>query len=106
MTLGYPPAIEDDEADLALERKVVRGVVYEIELPQGAQLVSGKARVEGGQLEGRANKVTLQAFLPNLDITGDRGQCEWTIRAMPGSAVTAVARHERAGRIQVKLTLD
>jgi murein tripeptide amidase MpaA len=34
----------------ALERKVVRGVVYEIVLPEGAALVGGKARVEGGQL--------------------------------------------------------
>ncbi len=89
----------------ALERKVTRGVVYEIELPQGASLVSGKPRVEGGQLEGRANKVTLQAFLPNLDITGDRGQCEWTIRAMPGTVVTALARHERAGRVEARITL-
>ena len=99
---GYLPSYVTKRA---LERKVVRGVVYEIELPAGAALVSGKPRVEGGQLEGRANRVTLQAFLPNLDITGDRGQCEWTVRATPGSTVTATARHERAGRVQVKLTL-
>ena len=48
----------------ALERKVVRGVVYEIELPRARRSSRGKARVEGGQLEGRASKASLQAFLP------------------------------------------
>ena len=89
----------------ALERKIARGVIYEIELPKGASLVAGKPRVEGGQLEGRASKPSLQAFLPNGDLTGDRGQCEWTVRATPGSTVTVVARHDRAGRVRVPLSL-
>ena len=99
---GYLPSYVTKRA---LERKVVRGVVYEVELPGGASVVSGKARVEGGQLEGRANRPTLQAFLPNLDITGDRGQCEWTIRATPGTVVTVRARHERAGRVEARVSL-
>jgi murein tripeptide amidase MpaA len=90
----------------ALERKVVRGVIYEIVLPDGARLVSGKPRVEGGQLEGRANKPSLQAFLPNLDLTGDRGQCEWTLEAPAGSSVTLVARHDRSGTVRVDVRLD
>jgi murein tripeptide amidase MpaA len=89
----------------ALERKVVRGVVYEIELPAGAELLSGKARYEGGQLEGRANKPSLQAFLPNPDLTADRGQCEWTLRARAGAVVRLTARHERAGRVQADVAL-
>jgi murein tripeptide amidase MpaA len=89
----------------ALERKVVRGVVYEIALPAGALLVSGKARVEGAQLEGRASKVSLQAFLPNLDLTADRGQCEWTVRAPAGTTVEVSARHERAGRVAARVAL-
>ena len=99
---GYLPSYVTKRA---LERKVARGVVYEIELPPGAALVAGKARVEGGQLEGRANKVSLQAFLPSADLTGDRGQCEWTVRAPEGSVVAAVARHDRAGRVRAELTL-
>jgi len=83
----------------------VRGVVYEIVLPEGARLVAGKARVEGSQLEGRASKPTLQAFLPSTDLTGDRGQCEWTVRAMPGASLTLVARHERAGRVEAPVVL-
>ena len=68
----------------ALERKIVRGVVDEISLPEGATLVGGKPRVEGPQLEGRAYKVTLQAFLPDLHVTADRGHGEWTVRAPKG----------------------
>ena len=100
---GYLPAYVTKRA---LERKVVRGVVYEIDLPPGATLAAGKARVEGGQLEGRASKATLQAFLPNLDLTGDRGQCEWTVRAVAGAVVTLAARHERAGRASAQVTLS
>jgi murein tripeptide amidase MpaA len=68
----------------ALDRKVTRGVVYEIALPEGAALVAGKPRVEGAQLEGRANKVSLQSLTPDAAVTGDRGQCEWTVRAPEG----------------------
>jgi len=89
----------------ALERKIARGVVYEIALPKGAQLVSGRARVEGGQLEGRASKPSLQAFLPNAEFTSDRGQCEWTVRAAAGTSVQVTARHDRAGRIEVDIPL-
>ncbi len=83
----------------------MRGMVYEIALPPQASLAGGKLRVEGGQLEGRASKPTLQAFLPNLDATGDRGQCEWTVRAPKGTAITVSARHDRAGRITEKIVL-
>jgi hypothetical protein len=80
---GYLPSYVSKRA---LERKITRGVVYEIELPAGASLAGGKPRVEGAQLEGRANKVSLQAFLPDPHVTADRGQCEWVVRAAKGSA--------------------
>jgi murein tripeptide amidase MpaA len=99
---GYLPSYVTKRA---LERKTVRGVVYEIALPAGATLVAGKPRFEGGQLEGRANKVTLQAFLPSPELTGDRGQCEWTVRAAAGSRLSVAARHERAGRVAAEVTL-
>jgi hypothetical protein len=99
---GYLPSYVTKRA---LERKIMRGVVYEISLPGGAELVAGKLRVEGGQLEGRASKPTLQAFLPNLDVTGDRGQCEWTVRAPAGTEVELVARHDRAGKAAIRVVL-
>ncbi len=99
---GYLPSYVTQRA---LERKVVRGVVYEIGLPEGATLVSGKPRHEGSQLEGRASKASLQAFLPNPNLTGDRGQCEWTLRARRGSSVCLSAAHDRAGRVTANVTL-
>jgi murein tripeptide amidase MpaA len=100
---GYLPSYVTKRA---LERKTMRGVVYEIELPEAAALVAGKPRVEGAQLEGRASRPTLQAFLPNLDLTGDRGQCEWTVRAAQGTRVGLVARHDRAGRVNASVILE
>jgi len=43
----------------ALEKKVSRGVICEIELPDGATLQSGKPRRGTGQLEGRAYNLLL-----------------------------------------------
>src|ERR1700741_1472797 len=57
-----------------LERKVARGVIFEIHLPESnpeISLVSGKPRIEGAQLEGHAPKASLQAFLPNREVSGD-----------------------------------
>ena len=99
---GYLPSYVTKRA---LERKVVRGVIYEIALPEGARLISGKARFEGPQLEGRASKSSLQAFLPNADLAGDRGQYEWTLQAPAGASVTVVARHDRAGKLAHTLRL-
>jgi murein tripeptide amidase MpaA len=99
---GYLPTYVSKRA---LERKVTRGVVYEIALPAGAALVTGKKRQEGSQLEGRASKPSLQAFLPNLELTGDRGQCEWTVRAPAGATVALSARHDRAGRVEASIVL-
>jgi murein tripeptide amidase MpaA len=102
---GYLPTYVTKRA---LARKTVRGVVYEISLPPGATLLSGKLRVEGGQLEGRANRMSQQAFLPNRDITGDRGQCEWVVQLQGTTTeaeVEVTARHERAGKLGVRLPL-
>ena len=99
---GYLPSYVSKRA---LERKISRGVVYEIALPPGATLVGGKTRVEGAQLEGRSNKVSLQAFLPDLHVTADRGQVEWTVRAPKGTRIALVARHERAGRAEGSVEL-
>jgi murein tripeptide amidase MpaA len=78
----------------ALEKKVVRGVVCEIELPEGAVLETGKPREEVGQLEGRAYK---PAVPDASDATDDRAKVEWVVRAPAGGMVKLTARHERAG---------
>ena len=89
----------------ALERKVVRGLVAEIGLPDGATLVQGKRRMEMGQLEGRAYKHTGISFWPDYHVTDDRMKVEWVVRGATGARVELVARHERAGTVRVTLTL-
>ncbi|MBA3506997.1 MAG: carboxypeptidase [Betaproteobacteria bacterium] len=89
----------------ALERKVVRGVIAEIGLPEGAKLVQGKARSDAGQLEGKAYKHTGVSFWPDYLVTDDRVKIEWVITGKPGDAVNLVARHERAGTVRAAITL-
>jgi murein tripeptide amidase MpaA len=90
----------------ALERKVVRGVVFEIVLPPGAQLVGGTLRIEGAQLEGHAPKTSLQAFLPTREVTADRALAEWVVQAPRGRAVALIARADRAGVVRTEVVLD
>jgi murein tripeptide amidase MpaA len=99
---GYLPSYVSKRA---LERKTVRGTVFEIELPPGARLVSGRERVEGAHLEGHAPKTMLQAFLPNRDVTGDRAVCEWVVQGPRGTRVVLHASADRAGRVRAEVVL-
>ena len=87
----------------ALERKVTRGVIAEIQLPKGAKLVSGKEREELGELEGRAYK---NAFLDEIgEGTTDRVKVEWVVQAKKGTKLKLVAKHDRAGVVNVGVVL-
>jgi len=88
----------------ALEKKLVRGVIAEIELPDGATLQLGKPREELGQLEGRAYKPSA-ASVWNTDPTDDRAKVEWVVHAPQGGTVRLTARHERAGVVRVECPL-
>jgi murein tripeptide amidase MpaA len=88
----------------ALEKKLVRGVVAEIELPDGATLQLGKPREELGQLEGRAYKPSAVTFW-SADPTDDRAKVEWVVHAPQGGTVRLTARHERAGVVRVECPL-
>ena len=90
----------------ALERKVARGVVLEIHLPDGASLVGGTSRVVGPQLDGHAPKNSLQAFLPNRQITADRAVAEWLVKAPHGTRLALTATADRAGSVHAEVTLD
>jgi len=102
---GYLPAYV---CKRALERKTVRGVIFEIGLPEGdaqVALVGGRARIEGPQLEGHAPKNSLLAFLPSREVTADRAQAEWVVRAPAGTRLVLTARADRAGCVRSELTL-
>jgi len=103
---GWLPAYVSKQA---LARKTVRGVIFEIHLPPGdttISLLSGKERIEGPQLEGHAPKNSLQAFLPNRDITADRAVAEWVVRAPKGTTLAVSARADRAGAVKTTVSLD
>jgi len=89
----------------AQEKKVVRGVVCEIALPDGATLETGKPREELGQLEGRAYKPAYPGFLHDADPTEDRAKVEWAVHAPQGGVVKLTARHERAGTVVAEVVL-
>jgi murein tripeptide amidase MpaA len=99
---GYLPQYVTKRAQA---RKTVRGVMMSIDLPEGAELVSGKHREEAAQLEGHAPATSLQAFLPARSVTGDRTHRDWIVRAPAGATLVLAADGGRAGKLRVALTL-
>lgn len=103
---GYLPAYVSKRA---LERKTVRGVMFEIHLPEGdasVSLVSGKPRFEGPQLEGHGPRSSLHSFLPTREVTADRAVGEWVVKAPAGTRLALSARADRAGAVRTEVTLD
>jgi murein tripeptide amidase MpaA len=87
----------------AMEKKVSRGVICEIELPAGASLQSGKTRQEFSELEGRVGK---SAYVEGYEGgTDDRLKVEWVVYAPQGGVVKLTARHARAGVVRAEVTL-
>jgi murein tripeptide amidase MpaA len=91
----------------AKDKKLCRGVVCEIDLPEGVSLVTGRQREEPGELDGRAYKPAAANTWAGsaADETGDRLKFEWVVRGKKGQAVTVRARHERAGTVHAHLKL-
>ncbi len=88
----------------ALDRKAVLPIEVELELPDGARVVTGKAREEAGQLEGRVESRAVLWWGVDLS-TNDLAKLEWVVEAPSGSNVGVVARHQRAGTARATLTL-
>jgi murein tripeptide amidase MpaA len=87
----------------AVEKKLCRGVICEIELPEGARLQSGKVREELAQLEGRAYKsAQVDGWEGGTD---DRLKVEWVVHAPAGGIVKLTARHDRAGVVRTQVEL-
>jgi murein tripeptide amidase MpaA len=91
-------------SEKALERKAVRPLEVELTLPEGAKLLSGDAKVELGQLDGRVHKRSV-LWWGTDDATGDRAKAEWVIEAPDGGELGIEARHERAGTIRQVVAL-
>jgi len=93
---------------LALDKKLVRGVLFEITLPEQARLLQGEQRSVAGQLEGRAHKPSSPTGWAGQvgDITDERLHMNWLVEAVAGTDITVTARHDRAGSIQAKIRLE
>lgn len=90
----------------AVERRVVHPLTANITLPDGASLVTGLARIELGQLTGRALKRTgIGMFAGAYDDTSDRGVAEWIVAAAPGTTVEVEVTHHRAGVVRTSVEL-
>ena len=97
---GYLPRYVSKRA---LARGQSRGVIVDITLPPGAQLLGGKMRETLGELEGRAYKHTLMSFWTDTNPTADRVVAEWVVKG--SGVVEMVARHDKAGVVRREITL-
>jgi len=88
----------------AVERKITRGVVAEIAVGEGVELVHGLQRQEGAQLEGRAYEVC-SAFGGAANPTEERAKFEWIVHAPNGGEAHLTARHDRAGVVRATVRL-
>ncbi|MBL8535573.1 MAG: carboxypeptidase [Betaproteobacteria bacterium] len=91
----------------AKDNRFVRGVIFELSLPEGAALLQGEPRTELGQLHGRAYTSSAPSEWSGWggDTTEDRAKCEWVVAAPKGSSLEIVARHDRAGTLRRRVTL-
>ncbi len=89
----------------AQEKKIVRGVVSEVTLPEGATLKLGQRREVHAQLEGHAYKPSSPGGFSVADATDNRLKLEWVVYAPDGGALGVTVRHERAGVVRLELRL-
>ncbi|HKC21912.1 MAG TPA: M14 family metallopeptidase [Gaiellaceae bacterium] len=89
----------------ALERHAVRDLEVELELPAGARLVGGEVKTQVGQLKGRVEKRST-TWWGNDESSADLTKLEWVIEAPAGTEIGLEARHQRAGTIRRRLTLQ
>jgi hypothetical protein len=88
----------------AVERKAVRDLEIELDLPEGARLVGGELKTEAGQLKGRVEKRST-TWWANDESTTDLAKAEWVIEAPAGTEIGIEARHQRAGTIRRSVKL-
>jgi murein tripeptide amidase MpaA len=96
---GYLPTYGSKKAQ---EIRAVRPVEVTLELPEGAELLTGEVRQEIGQLEGRANK---RALWGGSFPTDNLQKLEWTVRASAGGVARITAASQRAGTARAELAL-
>jgi murein tripeptide amidase MpaA len=91
---GYLPTYTSKRAH---ERKAARPIEVRIELPTGAELITGEAWQEIGHLEGRSNK---RALFGGGFPTDNLRKLEWVVRATPGARVGVTVAAFRGGMVR------
>jgi murein tripeptide amidase MpaA len=91
-------------SEKAVERKAVRDVEVELELPDGARLIAGEAKTAIGQLKGRVDKRST-TWWANDESTSDLAKLEWVIEAPAGTEIVLTAGNLRAGTIRRTIAL-
>jgi hypothetical protein len=89
----------------AVERKSVREIEVELDLPDGAHAVAGEVKTELGQLKGRVDKRST-TWWANDESTSDLAKLEWVVEAPAGTEIGLEARHPRAGTLRQRITLN
>jgi hypothetical protein len=84
----------------AATHDLVQPIVAEL-TGDGVEVVGGRARLQLGQLDGRA----ALRFRLRHDGTPDRTLASWTVRAAPGTELTATISHARAGTTTATIVL-
>lgn len=97
---GYLPTCGSEQAKTV---KAVKPILAEVTLPEGAELVLGKAREELGHLDGRV--MGLPFFYPSSTVNQREKRVEWIVKAPNGGDFAVAVRAERAGAAQATLAL-
>ena len=98
---GYLPTFTSEQGK---KRKAMRPVRVELELPEGARLVSGERKLELGHLQGRSNKLDVATTWADGD-TDNRARAEWVVQGQPGTALKLHILSERAGALHREVRL-
>jgi hypothetical protein len=89
-----------DVSQLARKQRLVKPITAEL-TGDGVAVVGGPARLQLGQLEGRA----ALRFRNGSDGTPDRVLASWVVSARPGTLAEIVAKSDRTGRISAQVVL-
>lgn len=97
---GYLPSYVSKRAKA---RGQSRGLILDLDLPPGAELITGSVREPLGELEGRAYKHSLMSFWTDTSPTSDRAVHTFVVKGKGELGITA--RHEKAGTVRKTLLL-
>jgi murein tripeptide amidase MpaA len=98
---GYLPTYTSQQSQ---KRHCVRPVRVELDVPENVKIVNGKRRQELGHLEGRSNKMSVNATYAGSP-TDNRARLEWVLSAPQGTKIVVNIFSERAGTIKKEIQL-